>query len=112
MCHKKRSFTLRFCYVFLVVIALSLVFARGSDAGCAGDCFTCHPKLKNNETHKSMGTCASCHNGSLMTYSLMPKTNVNGGCGTKCFQCHNEFPLDSYHVDLTKCIKCHQSGRD
>ena len=80
------------------------------DAGCAGDCFRCHEKLKNDETHVSLGSCISCHNPTEKRINIL-KFNDTDGCGNKCFDCHKEWPKNGYHAPLDKCLNCHQGKK-
>lgn len=78
-----------------------------SDAvsGCAGDCMTCHPVLKDSKDHKSLTTCINCHKPAS---SKMLSFSNNSGCGDRCFQCHNEWPKDAHHASLNTCLNCHE----
>lgn len=95
-----------FAVVFIVFMCL-LIPNQRVVAGCSGPCFSCHPQLQDKPDHKSLGTCAVCHDGNLKRLSVVPKSNINGGCGDRCFQCHNEWPKDSYHFELNQCLNCH-----
>ncbi|MDR2884173.1 MAG: hypothetical protein LBV09_03600 [Deferribacteraceae bacterium] len=95
-----------FCYIILVVAVLVLAPKYGI-SNCAGDCFTCHEELAKTPEHEQLGSCASCHDGSLKKFELLPSLNVNGGCGDRCFTCHEEWPKDGNHATLDTCLTCH-----
>jgi hypothetical protein len=80
-------------------------------AGCAGDCMTCHPKLKGDEDHISLTTCIKCHDPvekkQTEVFSFGQKDA--DGCGDNCFECHDQWPKDAYHADLSGCKSCHEN---
>ncbi|MCX8083818.1 MAG: hypothetical protein N3C60_02755 [Calditerrivibrio sp.] len=80
---------------------------RLAQAGCAGDCFKCHEKLRNNELHVSLGTCINCHNDTTKMNRIITTPQENG-CGNNCFQCHKQWPKNGYHASLEFCNKCHK----
>lgn len=81
------------------------IFTQKAEAGCAGDCMTCHEVLENSEDHNSLKACIKCHEPSK-NISVVGTTTE--GCGDNCFECHNQWPKDGYHADLDKCKNCHQ----
>ncbi|MCA1933747.1 MAG: hypothetical protein LDL13_09245 [Calditerrivibrio sp.] len=78
------------------------------DAGCAGDCISCHPKLENDETHLSLKSCIKCHNPTEKKVSILNISGQGDGCGDNCFQCHKEWPKNGYHAPLDNCQNCHK----
>lgn len=87
------------CFLFLTEF--------NSFAGCAGDCFTCHEKIREDKTHSSLGTCISCHNPKERKVNIFSVSDSEG-CGNNCFQCHKEWPKNGYHAPLEKCRDCHK----
>lgn len=81
------------------------IFTTNLNAGCAGDCMTCHSTLKGSTEHRSLESCIKCHNPAN-DISIVPSND--NGCGDNCFDCHNKWPKDGYHADLDTCIKCHK----
>ncbi|MGE4318557.1 MAG: cytochrome c3 family protein [Deferribacterales bacterium] len=82
------------------------LFALTVYAGCAGDCYTCHPKLKGNKDHLVLGTCIQCHNPAnqkILTFGSQAE-----GCGDNCFECHKEWPKDGNHAPMISCKDCHK----
>lgn len=94
------------CAAVFVGAVIIITFLTTTDlfAGCAGDCMTCHPKLKNSEEHRSLKSCVTCHDP-INDISIV--TSDSGGCGDRCFDCHDEWPKDGYHADLDTCKNCH-----
>ena len=89
--------------VFFLGFLVSLLLA------CSGDCASCHFKLdyKNDERHKSMAECKSCHTDEKMNAIDM------GGCGQDCFACHSPQKLQNpslskEHGTIPQCIECHK----
>jgi len=76
-------------------------------AGCAGDCITCHPKLKGDKDHLSLTTCITCHEPAKK--KIFSFGGSSEGCGDNCFECHDQWPKDGYHADLETCVSCHEN---
>jgi len=67
-----------------------------------GNCFECHPLLKNDTVHSGMATCIKCHT----------KTNIDAlRCGDECFRCHTSNDMDTEHIPehevFEECRECH-----
>ena len=78
-------------------------------AGCAGDCITCHPKLKGDKDHLALVTCIKCHTPSDQKTDIFSfGGGSNEACGNDCFQCHNQWPQDGNHAPLDTCQDCHK----
>jgi hypothetical protein len=91
------------------VLAITLIaLSTTVYAGCAGDCMTCHPKLKGSEDHRSLTTCINCHDP-VDKKKLFTLGESSEGCGDNCFECHDNWPKDGYHADLISCIDCHEN---
>jgi len=83
------------------------LFALTVYAGCAGDCMTCHPKLKGSKDHIALTTCIKCHTPASKKLFEFGSSN-NEGCGDNCFDCHKEWPKDGNHAPMLKCENCHK----
>ena len=90
-------------FLFILIFTFNL-FA------CSGDCMSCHPSLKNSinqEHHKILTSCISCH-------TKTPATMVE--CGGDCFSCHSQNKLISSnrieHKNLSACKTCHINKED
>lgn len=89
---------------FLIALGLFL----STLFSCTGDCASCHAKLdyKNDERHKAMIECKTCHTEEKMNSIEM------GGCGQDCFSCHAPSKLQNpllskEHGMIPQCIQCH-----
>lgn len=89
-----------------ILLVIGIINSQNLIAGCAGDCMTCHPKLKDDKNHQSLKTCIQCHDPSKP--SLTTLFNHDEGCGGNCFDCHDKWPQDSHHFDLFGCKNCHK----
>lgn len=83
------------------------LFALTVYAGCAGDCMTCHPKLKGSKDHIALTTCIKCHTPASKKLFEFGSSNKEG-CGDNCFDCHKEWPKDGNHAPMLKCENCHK----
>jgi len=81
--------------IFILLLSLGL-FAE------MGDCFKCHPSLKNDGVHGGMSSCIKCHSKS--------KSDATE-CGDKCFSCHTKDDMDVEniyeHEVFEDCRECH-----
>ncbi|MGE4267950.1 MAG: cytochrome c3 family protein [Deferribacterales bacterium] len=82
------------------------LFALTVYAGCAGDCMTCHPKLKGSKDHVALTTCIKCHTPT--NKKLFEFGSSSEGCGDNCFDCHKQWPKDGNHAPMLKCESCHK----
>lgn len=91
--------------IILLVYILLVTSPIDALAGCSGDCFSCHPNINNDITHKSLGSCYKCHKPLTDNFKL--QGGASDGCGERCFDCHNEWPDNAHHADLNQCSNCH-----
>ncbi|MCD8491596.1 MAG: hypothetical protein LRY51_06675 [Geovibrio sp.] len=89
-----------------MVALTALIPVKEVDAGCAGDCMTCHQNLANSKEHQALKTCIQCHEPSEKK-TFLPVASADG-CGTRCFDCHNQWPANGWHAPLDKCSECHK----
>ncbi|ADR19421.1 cytochrome c3 family protein [Calditerrivibrio nitroreducens] len=108
MSNKKRAALSGLCAAILLGSILFINYDL--NAGCAGDCFSCHEKLKKEDIHQPLGTCSGCHKTGEQKLSVINLPNPDG-CGNNCFSCHKEWPKNGYHAALEKCNDCHKSEK-
>lgn len=94
----------------LITIGITTLSVTEAQAGCAGDCMTCHENLKSSKEHKPLETCIECHEASQPNSLAIVAPEDTGSCGNDCFHCHNFWPNTPEHKPLDTCQTCHLPG--
>lgn len=97
---KRKAFIL--CWIVCFCLQEMLI-------ACGGNCVECHAKLEpliNDNDHRVLQTCVSCHNN----------PRQQGQCGQDCFDCHSKqrfYAQDvKEHQAIKQCATCHQEKID